>query len=148
MYSNKFKLPRPNYYEGILQLRDINDEIMNFVHNQIKKRGNVYVTKTVKFSNGIDLYMSSQKFIRILGKKLKQNFGGELKISSRLHTRRHGKDLYRVNLFFKLMRHKKGDLVSIRGDSLRLISIGKKIFARNLKTGKKMTIRRSDLPRD
>ncbi|MBI4143468.1 hypothetical protein HY487_01135, partial [Candidatus Woesearchaeota archaeon] len=78
-------LPRSNYFQGILQLRDVNDEIMAFVHNQIKKRKDeVAVTKTVSFPNGVDLYITSQKFIRILGKKLKENFGGELKVSEKL----------------------------------------------------------------
>ena len=140
------KLPRPDYYQGILQLRDINDEILNFVRNQVKKRGDAAITKAVRLDNGVDLYITSQKFIRMLGKKLKESFGGELKITSKLHTRsRHGKDLYRVNVLFRLSKYKKGDVVSVRGDKLRLISIGKKIFARNLSTGRKVTIRRQDL---
>ncbi len=140
------KLSRSDYFQGILQLRDVNDEILSFVHNQIKKRGNVAVTKTIKFSNGVDLYMTSQKFIRILGKKLKESFGGQLKISSKLHTKsKQGKDLYRVNVLFKTLKYKKGDVVAVRGDKVRLISIGKKIFARDVSTGKKVTIRVSDL---
>ena len=140
------KLPRSNYFQGILQLRDINDEIIHFVHSQIKKRGDVAVTRTVKFPNGVDLYITSQKFIRILGKKLKESFGGELKTSAKLHTKsKQGKDLYRVNVLFKPSMYKKGNVISVRGDSVKLIRIGKKIFARNLKTGKKMTIRSADL---
>lgn len=140
------KLPRSDYFQGILQLRDVSDEVLAFVHNQIKKRNGVAVTKTVKFSNGIDLYITSQKFIRMLGKKLKESFGGELKTSSKLHTRsRQGRDLYRVNVLFKPSKHKKGDTVLVRGEEVKLISIGKKIFARNMKTGKKVTIRRADL---
>ena len=139
-------LPRSDYFQGILQLRDVNEEILSFVRNQIKNRGDAAITKTVKFSNGVDYYITSQKFIRILGKKLKESFGGELKISAKLHTRnKQGKDLYRVNVLFKLAKYKKGDIVSIRGDNVRLINIGKKIFARNLKTGKKVTIRSKDL---
>ena len=124
------KLPRSDYFQGILQLRDINEEILSFVHNQIKKRGDVAVTRTVKLANGLDLYITSQKFIRILGKKLKDSFGGELKISSKLHTtNKQGKELHRVNAFFRLSKHKKGDIVTIRGDEVRLLNIGKKIFA-------------------
>jgi len=145
--NQKVRLPRSNYFQGILQLRDVNDEILSFVHNQMKKRGDVAVTKTVKFANGVDLYITSQKFIRIIGKKLKESFGGEMKVSAKLHTRnKQGKDLYRVNVFFKTLRHRKGDTVTVRGDKVRLISIGKKIFARNLSTGKRMTIRIEDLP--
>ena len=140
------KLARPNYYQGILQLRDVNGEILDFVSNQLQKRQDVAVTKTVKFPNGVDLYITSQKFIRILGKKLRDSFGGELKISSKLYTRnKQGRDLYRVNALFKPSKYKRGDIVAIRGDNVRLLSIGKKIFARNLKTGKKVTIRRNDL---
>ena len=141
------KLSRPDYYQGILQLRNINEEMLSFVNNQIKKRSDVVVTRTVKFSNGFDLYITSQKFIRILGKKLKDSFGGELKINSKLHTRnKQGRDLYRVNVLFKPTKYKKGDIVLIRGDEVKLIHMGGKIFARDLKTGKKRTIRRSDLP--
>ena len=142
----KMKLSRSDYYQGVLQLRDVNDEIVSFVHNQIKKRSDVAITKIVRLSNGFDLYITSQKFIRILGKKLKDSFGGELKVSSKLHTRsKQGKDLYRVNVLFKFSKHRKGNIVMVRGDKVRLISIGKKIFGRDLKTGKKITIRSSDL---
>ena len=145
-FNSKMKLSRSDYYQGILQLRDVNEEILSFVHNQIKKRSDTAVTKTVKFSNGVDLYITSQKFIRILGKKLKESFGGQLKISSKLHTKsRQGKDLYRVNVLFRTSKYKKGDVVTIRGDKVRLIKIGKKVFARDLSTGKKVTIRVSDL---
>ena len=144
------KLPRPDYFQGILQLRNVNDEAVSFVLNQIKKRENVHITKSVKFPDGIDFYITSQKFIRILGKKLKDRFGGELKISSKLHTksRRTGKELYRINVLFKSAKFKRGDIVSVRGDKVRLIKVGKRIFARELKTGKKVTIRSRDLPQD
>lgn len=142
-------LPRPNYYQGILQLRNVNEEVLAFIRNQIKKRGDVAITKSARLPNGVDLYITSQKFIRILGKKLKESFGGELKVSSKLHTRnRQGKDLYRVNVLFRLLKYKKGDIVSVRGEQLRLISIGRKIFARNLKNGRKVTVRGSEFDRD
>ena len=147
--ETKIKLSRPNYYQGILQLRDINDEVIDFVRNQVRKRDNVFITKTVKLDNGIDMYITSQEFIRILGKKLRESFGGELKISSKLHTKsRTGKDLYRVNALFRLSKYKKGSIVSVRGDEVRIISFGRKIFAKDLKTGKKIMIRSSDLPHD
>ena len=127
-------------------MRDVNDEIISFVRNQVTKRNDVSITKTVKFPNGLDLYMTSQKFIRILGKKLKESFGGELKISSKLHTKnRQGKELYRVNVLFRLSKYRAGDIVSVRGENVRLISIGRMIFARDLKTGKKVRIRSEDL---
>lgn len=137
---------RPNYYQGILQLRDANEEVISFVRNQAKKRGNVSITKSLILPHGLDLYMTSQKFIRILGKKLKDNFGGELKISSKLHTKsREGKELHRVNVLFRLSRHRQGDIVSVRGEQLKITRMGKKIFAKELKTGKKRAIRVQEL---
>jgi len=143
------KLSRPDYYQGVLQLRDVNNEIIDFAYQLINKRENVAVTKTIKYPNGLDMYITSQKFIRALGKKLRESFGGELKISSKLHTRsKQGKDLFRVNVLFRLPKHKIGDIVVVRGDKVKLLKIGEKIFARNLKTGKKLTIRSRDLPSD
>lgn len=143
-------LPRSNYFQGILQLRDVNDKIMAFVHNQIKKRKDgVAITKTVRLPNGVDLYITSQKFIRILGKKLKENFGGELKVSAKLHTRnKQGKDLYRVNVLFRLLKYNVGSIVNIRGEDVRIISMRSKIFGKSMKTGRRMMIRSSDLRQD
>ena len=149
MTDQKLKFARPNYYQGVLQLRDVNDEIISFVHNQIRKRGNVAITKIAALHNGVDFYITSQKFIRILGKKLKERFGGELKISSTLHTRNsQGKDLYRINAFFRHVKYKRGDVVMVRGDQVKLTSVGKRIFAMDMKTGKKIRIRSEDLPGD
>ena len=145
----KPKFARSNYFQGILQLRDVNDEIYSFVHNQLKKRADVAVTKTVNYDNGKDLYLTSQKFIRIIGKKLKESFGGELKLSSKLHTKsKTGKDLYRVNAFYRPLKYKRGDVVSVRGDDVKILQIGRRIVARDIKTGKKMRIRIEDLPQD
>ena len=144
------KFARTNYYQGILQLRDVNDEVLAFVYDRMDKRPDAVVTKTVKHQNGIDLYITSQKFIRIIGKNLKDSFGGELKLSSKLHTRsRQGKDLYRVNALFRLSRFRKGDIVQTRGgDRVRLLNLGKKIFGRSMNTGKKIVLRSHDLLKD
>ena len=149
MQNQKLKFSRANYYQGILQLRDVNEDIYSFVYDQVKKRGDVAITKTAKLENGKDLYITSQKFIRILGKKLKESFGGELKTSSKLHTKsKTGKDLFRVNVLYRPFKYKRGDIVSVRGDEVKLLHVGKRIFARDLKTGKKVKIRNEDLSRD
>ena len=130
-----------------MQLRDVNNEILDFVGKQIRKRNDVAITRTVKYANGVDLYLTSQRFIKALGKKLRESFGGQLKISSKLHTKnRQGRELYRVNALFRLPKYKAGDVVSIRGDEVKLLRIGAKIFARDMKTGRRVTVRSSDLP--
>ena len=149
MEQKKLKFARPNYYQGVLQLRDVNDEIYEFVYGQIEKRKDAAVTKTVKYPNGLDLYITSQKFIKILGKKLKESFGGEIKTSSKLHTRsKTGKDLFRVNVLYRPSKYKRGDIITVRGDEVKLLQFRRMIFALDLKTGKRINIRREDLPRD
>lgn len=149
MEIQKVKFARPNYYQGILQLRDVNEEILNFVENQIQKRPDAAITKRVDLPNGVDLYITSQKFIRILGKKLRESFGGEIKVSSKLHTRsKTGRDLFRVNVFFRLPKYKRGDIIEIRGEKVKLLQTGNRIFALDLKTGKRIKIRNADFPRD
>ena len=129
--KKNIKLSRPDYFQGILQLREIDDNVLEFVHDQISKRNDVAITRTVKLPNGVDLYVTSQKYIRTLGKKLMESFGGELKISSKLHTtNRQGKELYRVNVLFKLPRFKIGDIVNVKGEQVKLIRLGRRIFAK------------------
>ena len=48
-------------------------------------------------------------------------------------------------MLFRLLKFKTGDVVFVREDKLKLIRIGKKIFARNMKTGKRVTVRSRDL---
>ena len=82
-----------------------------------------------------------------MGKKLRKSFGGQLKTSSKLHTRsKTGRDLYRVNVLYRPAKYKRGDIVAVRGDKVKLLYVGKRIFALDLKTGKKIKIRSEDLP--
>ena len=142
-------LARPNYYQGVIQLRNYKQEVLDFLKNQLDKRQDVAITKTAKQPDGIDLYITSQQFIRSVSKKLKESFGGELVVSAKLHTRsKTGKDLYRVTALFRPAKYKRGDIVNVRGDDIRLIHVGTKVFGKEMKTGRRVTIRNSDLQRE
>ncbi|HLC96800.1 MAG TPA: NMD3-related protein [Candidatus Nanoarchaeia archaeon] len=93
----------PQYYQGILQLRNPPEEALNFVKNQLAHDAKVWVAKEEKFKTGIDLYLSSNKFLLQLGKKLKKSFKGKLIISRRIHTtsRITSKEVYRVTVCFR-----------------------------------------------
>ncbi len=134
------------YYEGILQLRNPTNDIIRFVKNQIEK-SKIFVANEIKLKNGIDLYLSSQRFLRALGAKLKKRFGGQLKSSRKLHTvsRKTGKRLYRVTVLLRFPNFKAGDIITYRGEKVKVKLIGKKVFVQNLKTGKKSTIRFEDI---
>ena len=101
-------MPRPlrsDYFEAIVQLRPFNDEVFRFIQNQIKKRNDVEITRVEKLKTGIDIYITSQRYARSLGKKLKDTFNkGELKISYKLHTRdrQTSKEKFRATVLFRL----------------------------------------------
>jgi nonsense-mediated mRNA decay protein 3 len=92
------------YYEAIIQLRNPNEELLNFINNQLKKRKDIFISKEIKQKKGVDLYISSQRFARALGNKMKKSFHGSLKTSRELHTRNRqtSKNVYRVTVLFRL----------------------------------------------
>ncbi len=93
------------YFEGILQIRNPDDEVLRFIKNQFKKNPKEWIAKTVELkSGGIDYYVSSNKFLRELGRKLKKAFKGELKESKKFHSinRQTSKMVYRGTVLFRL----------------------------------------------
>lgn len=136
-----------DYYEGILQLRNPNGKVIEFVRSSVDKRKDVFISKEKKVENGIDFYFSSQRFLRALGKKLKTKFSGELKESRKLHTenRLTSRKVYRVNVLFRVLPFKKGGIVTYRGDKIKIKSIGKLISGIDVKTGKKVSFKTEEI---
>lgn len=136
-----------NYYEGILQLRNIDNEVAEFAVKEIEKNENSNIAKISKVKNGVDIYLSPQKLLRSLGNKLQHRFGGQLLVSRKLHTRSRvtSKDLYRVNMLFRIPTFKRGDIIDYKGDKIKIVAVHKKVFAKNIKTGKKLNISFKDL---
>lgn len=132
------KIPHDKYFEGVLQLRNPTDELIRFVFNLVDSRKNVAITKEVKHKDGVDYYFTSQKYLQIVGKRLKSSFPGEYKLSSSLHTRdsQHNKDLYRINILFRYYKVKKGQIITYNGEKYKVIRSGDKLTAKNIKTGK------------
>ena len=92
-----------NYHEATIQLRPDSEEILRFIYNQIKKRGNVFIAKEVELKTGRDIYLSDQHFAQSLGKKMKKSFKGKLMITRNLHgvNRLTSKKVYRVTVLFR-----------------------------------------------
>lgn len=97
IYSND------QYFEGILQLRPLNKDVLDYVKKQIDK-GNCLISKEVDLKYGTDLYVTSQRFAVSLGRKLKRVFKGEVKISRSIFKRSRitSKEVYRVTVLFRL----------------------------------------------
>jgi len=136
-----------NYFEGILQLRNVDDEVIEFAIREINKIETSYISQVKKVRNGYDVYLSPQKLLRSLGNKLQNRFGGQLLVSTKLHTRNRmtSKEVYRVNMLFRTPDFKKGDTIDYKGDKIKILNIGKKVFAKDIKTGKKLNIAFKDL---
>jgi len=138
-----------DYFEGILQLRNIGSEVVKFVLNEIEKIENVNIAKIKKVTNGVDVYVAPQKILRSLGNKLQKRFHGQVIVSRKLHTKNRitSRDVYRVNMLFRLPNFKKGDIIDYKGEKIKIISMHKKVFAKDIKTGKKLNINFKDLIR-
>ena len=136
-----------NYFEGILQLRNIDDVVVQFAIKEIEKQENVFIANIKKVPNGIDIYVSSQRFLRNIGLKLQKQFAGQLIISKKLHTvsRMTSKELYRVNALFRVPKFKKGDIIDYKGEKIKIIAMHKKVFAKDIKTGKKLNLSYKDI---
>jgi len=129
----------PKYFEGKLQLRNPTPEVINYVRKKIAQDKHVWIAKEEKAKNGIDLWMSSNKFLLDIGKKLKKRFAGILKTSKKLHTQHKitSKLLYRVTVLFRCLDFKRGDIIEVNGEQLKVLDISKQVMVKNLSTGKK-----------
>jgi len=136
-----------DYFEGILQLRNPNNEVIDFALNEIEKNENTSVAKILKVPNGIDIYMWPQRFLRNLCNKLQNHFGGQVTISTKLHTKNRltSKEVYRVNALFRIPSFKRGDIIEYKGEKIKIINIHKKVLAKDIKTGKKLNLRFKEL---
>ncbi len=132
----------PDYFEGVLQLRNPTEEIIAFIDHELETNGRTIITKEEKHKDGIDLYLTSNGFLQKLAKRLKQKFGGELKINVRLHTRdrQTSKLVYRVNVYYRYVPEKHGSIATIRGVQYRILSQGTKVYVQNVVTGEKKYI--------
>ncbi|MBI4159223.1 hypothetical protein HY500_03115 [Candidatus Woesearchaeota archaeon] len=95
---------KDQYYQAKLQLRPYKKEILDFVYAQIDKRDDCLISKEEELKTGIDLYLTSQKFAQILGRRLKSKFKGKVVISRSLFGINHmtSKKVYRVTILFRL----------------------------------------------
>lgn len=95
-----------DYYQAIIQIRPKDKDIIKFIKKQVDKRERVFISKEIEKKFGVDLYISDQKFARAIGKKLKDNFKGELKITKTLFSkdRLTSKLIYRSTVCFRVKK--------------------------------------------
>jgi NMD protein affecting ribosome stability and mRNA decay len=100
------KTSHQDYFEAIIQLRPATQELLHFIKKRVDEREGVFISKIeeLKKIDGVDIYISSQKYAQTIGRKLKKSFKGELKLSRTLHTqdKMSGKRIYRLTVLFRL----------------------------------------------
>ena len=128
------------YFEAILQLREPLPEIIVVVEEEIA-RAKIPIAKQEEVRNGYDYYVADSNFTKALGKKLQQQFGGELMITASLHTKKDGKDLYRITVLFRPTPFRKGDRVQYKGEVYTVTQMSKEILLQEISTGKKVRVK-------
>ena len=91
-------------FAAILQLRPARADIVEFVFDELKRKGDVFITKEVSLKTGVDLYLTSSSFAKSLGERLKRKFKGKITLSRSLYgyNREKSKEVYRLTVCFRL----------------------------------------------
>ncbi|MBI2564378.1 hypothetical protein HYV79_00105 [Candidatus Woesearchaeota archaeon] len=134
------KQRHPNYFEGIIQLRNPSEEIVDYTRKTAVKDARAVISKIKRVKNGLDMYVSSQKYVQTIGKKIKEKFPGILKVSATLHTQKKGKDLYRVTVLFRYVPIKTDKIIKFKGEDYIILSWEKKVRLKHAKSGKKIEV--------
>ncbi len=135
-----------DYFEGILQLRNVPKVIFQNIKELILESG-ANVAKAIKVRGGYDIYIDDQKFVVQLGKLMQKKIGGMIKKSYTLHTKKKDKDLYRLSLLFKLPKFKKGDKIEYKGDEVVVKKLSKEVTLQKIETGKIIKLKWKDVER-
>lgn len=138
-----------NYFEGILQLRNCPDHIISFAINELnsKNERGVYITTKEKVKGGVDLTVTSQRYIQSLGKILQEKFKGELKVNVKLFSvdKMTSREVFRTNVLFRMPPFSVGDIVQAKGRKVKILRIGKKVSVIEEETGKKKTFQYKEI---
>lgn len=139
----------PQYFEGVLQLRAVSDEVLDWVHDEIIRAGRARIAKIKEFKHGIDIYLSQQHYMQSLGRQLQQRFGGVLKITGRQFTTDHmtSRQVYRMTVLFRQLPCKTGDIISYHGEQWKVTGVGNQINLQNVKSGEKKRVLADKLAR-
>ncbi len=134
----------PLYFEAILQLRDVSSAVIKYAEQEIR-HNLIPLAKTVTTSNGQDYYLADSKFTKALGKRLQQEFGGQLLLTASLYGQKEGKEIYRITVLFRQASFQKRDTVFYRGEEYKVLAMGKEIVVQKLPAGKKLHLKYKEM---
>ena len=91
-----------NYFEAVIQLRPYDIEVHTLIRKWVEDSG-AFISRELKVRGGVDIYISSHRVAKKIGKRLKKTFNGTLKVSHTLYglDNQTSKNLYRATVLFK-----------------------------------------------
>ncbi|MDY0266362.1 MAG: NMD3-related protein [Methanimicrococcus sp.] len=133
------------YFEGIIQIRanhriPLKEEIVRCLKMteeamlaQLKKGDKLaFVTDTMTFKDGADVYIGSAKAGRHVCKHIIERAGGTVTESFTLAGMKDGREIYRTTFALKLPEFKKGDVVFFEDKVIEIKNCGKRVTGLNL----------------
>ncbi|MEE9601564.1 MAG: NMD3-related protein [Thermoplasmata archaeon] len=141
------------YYEAIIQARaqqrSLTEEEVGAVRQLISERVHrdpgLFITREERVHGGINVYLSSNRAAKSITRELRRRLGGRLSSSPQLHTRRKGKDVYRVTYLLRLPGLAEGDTIELRGRIYQVLSLGEPALVRDLLEGDNKTLGSQEL---
>ena len=137
------------YYQGILQLRNVPKEIIDYVLDRFESQ-KVGIAKIVKLKTGIDIYSASNKFSKKIAHYLYKNYGGEIKENPKLFSRdsQTGKNIYRMNILFRCPDYLPGEVIKVNDQIIKISSLSTDILkGTNLSTMKRTAVKLGKRPK-
>jgi NMD protein affecting ribosome stability and mRNA decay len=145
---------KTQYFEGILQLRNIKDNFYSYVKKEMEKvsKKGIFITNVEDVGdNGVDLYVTNKNYVKQLAQNLHTNYGAKIKINSQLFSFNHltSKDVFRINALVEFPKFNEGSVISFIYDSSKkrkpeenfmlVKKLGKMVSGRELLTGKSVS---------
>jgi len=136
------------YHEAIVQIRAENRKLKNDELKQIEltikglvedlqAKGNraLFITDIAEEHGGLDYYISEKGAGLVIAKKIQEQFGGEIKQSSKNIGMKDGKQVYRMTYLIRLPSYEKGifikqnssfyQIISFHGNKAKIIDLSK-----------------------
>lgn len=141
--SPSFSKVGTDYFEGILQVRNMTKDAKAFVNELIKNTEGLYVNKVVEKEESADYYFVKKKYIGRIAEKIVNEYGAKADFNAQLFTqdKQTSKELYRLNVAVHIPPFRKGDVLLIKEDLILVTSTGKKNTGLELKKKKNLAFK-------
>jgi len=139
------------YFEGILQVRNASNEVLDFIKNDLAKNRSkgFHINKETYIDDtglNVDYFYTNKGYMRIVAEKLKNHFGAVLKQNAQLFSINWetSKNIYRLNILVELPKYHKNDVIKIGTQLFKIVSMDEKIHVLNLENNSKTLIAHKD----